>query len=213
MELGNMAFGISRGEVPVFRDAGYEELLDKLFDFIVKYLNKGKDYSKEAIAFNSGYGIDFENDTFEIHPYYWGDCTCGYEKLEYQWSEDNEHIDECYRVEYHNLSEEYGGILKIPKKKVKELCTDYGIYYNRGIGCAIHCTCSYKKRWNKFLESNNHKKDCPIVRPNFLYKPNGYELKWYKYPLRDSYASEELSLIEFTKMIEDCINSIERSQV
>ena len=202
MELGNWIFGVSRGEVPILRGAGYETLLNELFEAVDKEHNKN----------TMGYGFDFENDTFEIHPYYWGDCPCGYEKLEYEWYENNKHKEDCYQTIYRKLEKEYESILKIPKKKVKELCIKYGIYYNRGIGSAIHCTCDYSKNWHKFLESNGHKKDCLMVRPNFLYKSTGYELMWYKYPLRDSYASEELSLIKFTNMIKDCINSIERRE-
>lgn len=199
MELGNWTFGISRGEVHVPRGAGYEELLNELFESI------DKEYNESTM----GYGFDFSNDTFETHPYYWGECTCGYEQLEYEWSENNKHKEDCYQIAYKKLTDEYS--YKIPKKLVKKLCTKYNIYYNRGIGSAIHCTCNHSEEWLKFLENNDHKNSCPIIRSNFHYKPTGYELMWYKYPLRDSYASEELSLIEFAKMIENCINSIGRS--
>lgn len=39
---------------------------------------------------------------------------------------------------------------------------------------------------------------------NFIYFPTGYELRWYKCPLRDSYASQELSYKEFKKMLREC---------
>jgi hypothetical protein len=50
-----------------------------------------------------------------------------------------------------------------------------------------------------------HSSTCMYNRPNFIYKPTGYELRWYKYPLRDSYGSEYLTEKEFTKMMLDCI--------
>ncbi len=53
-----------------------------------------------------------------------------------------------------------------------------------------------------------HVPACPCVLPNFLFKPTGYELRWYKYPLRDSYASHELTRREFRTMIDACLASL-----
>lgn len=53
----------------------------------------------------------------------------------------------------------------------------------------------------------NHKPDCPIVKPNFLYKPTGFTIHWYKYPLRDSYANQKITLAGFKKIISTCIQS------
>lgn len=47
------------------------------------------------------------------------------------------------------------------------------------------------------------------ILPNFVYKPIGYELRWYKYPLRDSYANINLTQDEFKKMISSCIKSVQ----
>lgn len=35
-----------------------------------------------------------------------------------------------------------------------------------------------------------------VDAPNFLYKPTGLEIRWYKYPFRDSYMNQELSADE-----------------
>lgn len=45
-------------------------------------------------------------------------------------------------------------------------------------------------------------------KANFHFKPSDYKLKWYKYPLRDSYQSSELSVEDFGKMIDKCIESL-----
>ena len=53
--------------------------------------------------------------------------------------------------------------------------------------------------------------DCPwcnAEKPNFLYKPLGFEIMWYKYPLRDSYSNAKISLNKFRKIIDDCIGSL-----
>ena len=46
---------------------------------------------------------------------------------------------------------------------------------------------------------------------NFEFKPTNYQLKWYKYPLRDSYANQELTLEQFKEMLEKCKQSIKRA--
>jgi hypothetical protein len=60
------------------------------------------------------------------------------------------------------------------------------------------CTCRNEK---------NHKADCLIVKPNFLYKPMGFAIRWYKYPLRDSYTNQKITLAGFKKIISACIQS------
>jgi len=46
------------------------------------------------------------------------------------------------------------------------------------------------------------------AKSNFIYKKTGFSIDWYKYPLRDSYMSHEITFEEFTQIIEDCIKSI-----
>ena len=72
MELGNLVFGNSRGQYCIPRHEGWENVLWVLFD---------------ALGCE-GYGINFENETFWIMPYYWGGCECG----------SDEHEPECLKV-------------------------------------------------------------------------------------------------------------------
>ena len=46
------------------------------------------------------------------------------------------------------------------------------------------------------------------AEPNFIYKPNFFCMRWYKYPLRDAYGSYDISVEEFEKMIDHCVNSL-----
>jgi len=64
MEIGNLIFGHSRGQFPVPRDAGWEESFRELLEAI-----DGPDCD--------GYGTEFVCEVFELHRYYWSDCTCG----------------------------------------------------------------------------------------------------------------------------------------
>lgn len=44
--------------------------------------------------------------------------------------------------------------------------------------------------------------------PNFIHKPTGLEIQWYKYPFRDSYASKQITPKEWADIIDDCIASV-----
>ena len=46
-------------------------------------------------------------------------------------------------------------------------------------------------------------------KPNFIYKPDGFRMCWYKYPLRSCYASRDITLDVFEKMIDACVKSLE----
>ena len=65
MELGNLVFGHSRGNFEVPRGGAWENGFARLFDTI--------DENNDG----SMYGPEFINETFEVHPYWWGECTCG----------------------------------------------------------------------------------------------------------------------------------------
>lgn len=54
-----------------------------------------------------------------------------------------------------------------------------------------------------------HAESCTSLEPNFLYKPDGYEIIWYKYPLRGAFASRKMSDEEFRAMIGVCMASVE----
>lgn len=45
--------------------------------------------------------------------------------------------------------------------------------------------------------------------PNFVYKPTGLEINWYKYPLRDSYMSQDLTLEQLSEILDKCLQSVE----
>lgn len=69
-----------------------------------------------------------------------------------------------------------------------------------------YCDCGFEHR--NFRTSRGHEETCREVLPNFLYKPIGFKIIWYKYPLRDSYMNINLSEIEFRAICRECIGSI-----
>ncbi len=46
--------------------------------------------------------------------------------------------------------------------------------------------------------------------PNFVYKPTGLEISWYKYPMRDAYSNQDVSLEEFKDILDACARSMDR---
>ena len=44
--------------------------------------------------------------------------------------------------------------------------------------------------------------------PNFVYKPTGFSISWYKYPMRDAYASDDISDEEFLAILNHCEESL-----
>lgn len=133
MELGNLIFGNSRGKYPVNRswqDAFVYKLYDMGFDSYGFPKYEEHKYKGEFKTIRSKYDPEedyityFENDTFILMPYYWGN-------------------------------------------------DDY------------------------FCEL-----------PNFIHKPTGFELSWYKYALRDSYMNKNITFEELMVIMEDCKRSL-----
>lgn len=226
MELGNMIFGNSRGEYPIERGIGFEEEITRLFiEIDPKHDNGWREY-----------GLDFENDTFFMMPYYWGDCTCGFDDYEFK----EKHNENCYQtilekeklkngwkkdenswLEFTGKGLKVGKDIdiwtieqKIEEEIMKKLCKEMRIKWNDGLGGAVHCTCDYNKRYKKWLKKigypNEHREDCLLVKPNFWHKPSGLKIQWYKYPLRDAYSNQELDLSMFKKIINNCIKSLKK---
>ena len=44
--------------------------------------------------------------------------------------------------------------------------------------------------------------------PNFVYKPSGLEISWYKYPMRDAYSNQDIDIESFRKVLQDCADSL-----
>ena len=65
--------------------------------------------------------------------------------------------------------------------------------------------------WGECLCDDEHVPGCRADLPNFLHKPSGLELRWYKYPLRDSYMSREVPLDEWAQIIAECKSALRRA--
>jgi len=208
MELGNMMFGNSKGNYPMKRGRWQ----DRFYMFL-------EDASIDTFSIP-----EFENDIFKLFPYYWGECTCGFEEKDDNWAETHDHDENCYQkiVDKELIERGWyigsGGFLEHPKEINwvdantteeiirKKYCKQLGLPYPDGSW--VHCTCNYDKDYEVWRQTNNHQKNCPVIQPNFLYKPTGFEIRWYKYPLRDSYMNQNVSYDEYKKILKHCVESV-----
>ena len=46
------------------------------------------------------------------------------------------------------------------------------------------------------------------AKPNFVYKPDGLEICWYKYPMRDAYSNVPLDGVDLPAILEKCAESL-----
>ena len=46
-------------------------------------------------------------------------------------------------------------------------------------------------------------------QPNFVYKPTGFEIQWYKYPMRDSYMNKNITIEVFVSILVKCFESLD----
>lgn len=215
LELGNAVFGCSRGKFEF--PCEFKTSLNYLYERVT---NRGMfDYSGRA---------EYISDLFEMHEYYYGDCTCKFDESAAEWDRTHHHSENCYQklVEnelltnhsdlfyqdpllggYRQLhSASYDKCIEVERAVRKKLCNRFGLTFPEG--SAVHCTCSFDKEYQEWSSKNNHDPKCLIVRPNFWYKPQDVKVMWYKHIGRDSYINKELTLKQFFKIIDECVASL-----
>lgn len=159
-----------------------------------------------------GYGCDHVSDVFEMHPFYWGDCECGFDGREWDWCNTHDHEDHCYQKEIRRrgYSDDFGGDYKSRERRNREatdaVCAEMGL--DPVYGSAVHCTCAYRPAWEAWRSENDHDPSCGIVAPNFKHFPSGFEVRWYKYIGRDMEFVNEPSSREWRRILDECLESI-----
>lgn len=241
MELGNLIFGNSRGEYPIERHVGFEDELCRLFDAYAPDCDNswyGVEFENNIFSVFPYYdgdctcGYDEKYYQWEAENEHRATCyQVALESAMREWLKEHpEPRAQMYNAAVGEIEsgvtfisfkparrssakmwrEWYSKKRKFENKTYDSLCAKFGVGRERG--AMGHCTCDYKDRWHKFLKENSHDKNCPVVKPNFLFKPTGFSIKWYKYPLRDSYMSQFITLGEFRKIISECVDSLNGEQ-
>ncbi|MGH7804855.1 MAG: hypothetical protein ACREQJ_10945 [Candidatus Binatia bacterium] len=151
---------------------------------------------------------DFENEVFAIRPAGGSPCACGYEDRESAWFRIETHEPGCFQAEHEALRERYGTLFDVPETALKELCLKHGRPWNDGYASAVHCTCDFDERWRRWKASNDHDLDCPVVRPNFEYKPSGFWIRWDEHPILGASISRALDRTQFKAVVAHCERSL-----
>lgn len=182
--LPQMMFGNPTGtyDCPDFVEA----LIASLFDEIERvYWNKNQqEWDRET---------DPEFPGITVRPYSWGECNCGWDDFSF----DEPHQETCYQtlvdnelVEKHGFKRDEDGYPESKKRNASDIKDEVQQKYCKQLkltypnGAAVHCTCDWEKRYDKwFLKNrkgkNGHADNCEIEIPNFSF--DGVELRWYKY--------------------------------
>ena len=192
----------------------------------------GRDNVQGILGGRHGYGVEFKNEVFEMHPFYWGDCICGHAEQQDDFYDELKHEDSCYQTELTNalIAEGYKltqwGTLdddtewsdkqkdrettrkfySFKSTKAKELSIKHG--FDPEVGIYVHCNCSYNEHSKKWHEENTHSDECPIDWPNFRHFASGVEITWYKYIGRDMQINKEVTIQEWLAIFVECVNSL-----
>lgn len=163
-----------------------------------------------------GYGQDYSNSTFEMFPYYWGDCTCGFEHRQDEWDAANGHAADCYQAALARLhakrQKASGERATRASDRVYELardalCDRFGL--SRDVCCEVHCTCSHDDDMMAWRAENDHDPRCPSARPNFFHRKSGLAVYWYKWIGRGMTCNLEVTPSDWFAIVADCMASID----
>lgn len=171
--------------------------------------NAGSDSYGGGLGGTFGYGTDYENDVFEMHPFWWGDCECGHEEREANWFESNTHAPDCYQTVLNDELDDDNLPFGNPKRNeiIERLCKQFGL--DPLWGSMVHCTCEHNANHAEWSLSNKHNPKCGVVRPNFFHKASGIRVDWYKYIGR-SMEHEPIDKATWSTLMDECMNSINK---
>lgn len=214
-ELGQAVFGCPSSEYPcpTFVEAGLSQLAAEI---------ERVEWNRTQQTFHAptgNNGGEYFTDVFLMRAYYWGDCECGWDDIDYEGTHDAE----CYYTELNRLmvaagvhewsfgnGTDWEDLQKIKDGIYRQMTEKYGLPMQ---GCAVHCTCTRAKRFEDWCEANKrgpagHAIDCPVYVPNF--KCGNFEVRWYKYMGRGMSMNQDIDANDFFKIIEQCLESVRR---
>lgn len=202
-----MVLGKAYSEFDLGKDESYvAERLYKLSEMLGK---KNPDSQAHGLLGGEwGYGQDFKNEVFEMHPYWWGECTCGFDESDLSWSEIHLHTTPCFFNRY--MAEEKrlaSDVVSFDKRH--DLMTEWAKangYADAPNGMAVHCDCGVHEEYAAWRNDNNHASDCREAIPNF--KCGDLEIRWYKYIGRGMSINREVSRAKLRRIFRKCRQSI-----
>lgn len=146
---------------PPTASTNIETDLVKLTEYLVKKKKVGR--VGGILGGEFGYGCDYKNDVFEMRPYYWDECDCGWDEFYNEYDFKEKHKNDCYQslVEKELIkkgweNDKYDWLnfpnkmsweekTKIEDKIRKKYCKKFNLSFPGG--CIVHCTCDRDKNW------------------------------------------------------------------
>lgn len=131
----------------------------------------------------STWGFEWNNNVFAIYPYWWGDCTCHFNKLESLFLSRHPHNPGCY----FQLKRQY---------MVESEMLSY-------------CDCHVADEYYDWLEKSGaeHSESCRLVCPNF--RCGDISIRWYKTIGRGMSCDTEITRQELEAMFNRCFESLQ----
>jgi len=150
----------------------------------------------------------------EVRPYWWGDCTCGYDKLEAEWDANHPHSPDCFHIRY--MAEEEAQEKQWHKQGVSDAWDavfshmihwswENG-YKDAPYGMAAYCDCPRSEEWRKWASTHWHSPDCELAKPNFKF--GEAEIRWYKHVGRGMSTNVDWDEAKWREWFADCFMAI-----
>lgn len=180
------------------------------------------EYHGYGLGGESGYGHDYESDTFLMHQFCWcerEDCVwcsgCGCDRGKCRFFLDGKQITKKqYNAEFvdyagpmpHDIHEhgtpEYAAYNKEWDAKIAERNRRYSILYP-----AVVHSCEPSGLMEGRSEGDWYGGD-RWRAPNFWHKPSGLKVWWYKWIGRDMEFSRDVTAVEWAKFAEECQRAV-----
>lgn len=96
---------------------------------------------------------------------------------------------------------------RLEQDGTRALCQRFGFSFP--YGSLVHCSCQRETRLQQYCQTNSHKQSCRLIQPNFVHKPSGFELSWYKRPLRSAMSNMRVSRRQFRRILDSCLESLQ----
>ena len=216
--------------------------LVKITEYLIK--KKKVDHISGLLGGEFGYGCNYKNEVFEIRPYYWGKCDCGWNEFYDEDAFKEKHKKDCYQslvnkeLVKNGWKKDKRGWIDHPQEmnwekavdvedKIREkYCKKFNLSFPSG--CAIHCTCGRDNGWENWYKKKviefkgklgklnedglpeAHKDTCSLILPNFIHKPTGFSISFYKWIGRDMECSKKISSKEWRKIFKEVMSSLKQ---
>lgn len=178
----------------------------------------GEEYLGGLLGGRFGYGTEYENDTFLMHPFCWcerDDCPwCGGCQSEEIFHPG--HSGDCYQTRLRVIRPAVGAFSSPAYQRARtELCREMGL--DPDFGSEVHCTCdgsAEATRRYKACQCDWHLGNGPFRfgkatgGPNFWHKPSGLRINWYKWIGRSMEFSFQPTNSQWRAIYAECIASI-----